>query len=249
MNRFLKLLVLMPLLSLVTSCTNDDEPVIPEFEGVVENDFFTNLITSAETRYFDEYYVAEYVKADSESNWRHDDEAKLGGTGRDSFLFYRGRLYLRADFSPFDFIDDFEYLKLLYSFLSDEIANLPYMFVASQLSYDKDNNLLSYDYYTERRLRNVISAGGDKFRLSYEGNYISSEGNGTTLYINDYVESHRFSDYELNQAKFFNSWKDVANYLADLAEEKYGADYKLHGVGPSISEIRAFYSTDLFEAK
>lgn len=249
MIKLLKLLVLLPVMVLPVSCSNEDEPVVPDLKGEVENGFFTNLITSAETRYFEEYCVAAYIKPDTESKWKLDDELKLGGTGRMNFLFYHGCLYFAARISPLDYPEGFDYLKLLYGVLIDDKVNVPNLFVSSTLTYDQETGKLSYDRYTTRRSVNVISASGDKFRLSFESDYTSSEGDGRTLSIYDYVETDRYSEHDLNKAKFFNSWKEVAYYLVDLAAETYGEDYKLYGVGPSLNEIRAFYSTEQFDAE
>ncbi|MBD5174189.1 MAG: hypothetical protein HDT06_00020 [Bacteroidales bacterium] len=247
MKRFLKFIFLLPMMLLVASCSGDDEPDMPELNGEVENGFFTNLITSNEFRYFNCKKVARYRKYDSEDKWQLDEGIYDGNhTPDQSFLFCKGKLYFMVDWHAFyEGYPEFGYLMLLYRDLTESGRTYPPFFVESPLNYNAADKELSYIFCSYKTTAKVVNAGGDRFRLSTESNFTNSYGDGLFMDINDFVEDGLFYANGKNSA-YFSSWKELANYLVDEAETLFGPDYRLEKIGPTLSEVREFYSQDKY---
>lgn len=252
MNKLLKLLILLPVMALAVSCSNDDEPTAPNQKGEIENGFFTNLSTSTEYRVFRSKQLGKYRKYNSEKEWKLETEIVDGDCYADrSFTFRGGKLYFAVDWhvllEGYFALGDLYFLQWA---LYDAGHPCPLCFVASKLDYNTDKRQLSYNFYTYDETDDILSAGGDRFKLASYSHFTSSTGEGTFMYIYEYVQDDSYYlTTSMAKAKYFNSWKELAYYLIDEVEEVLGADYKAYEYGPTHDELRKIYSAEQYEQK
>ncbi|MBD5174417.1 MAG: hypothetical protein HDT06_01190 [Bacteroidales bacterium] len=244
MKRLLKLLYLLPMMLFAASCSNEDEPLEPHQDGEVENGFFTNLITSAETQYFESIFVESFEKKTGETEWTKVDYLCVGGIPIPSLLFHKGGLYFEPSWMDYECLSGTNPLYLLYYELGKAGRVYPKFFISSSLDYNVDKRELTYRYQALEWNFTVISTESDRFRVSQESNYTSSVGAGTHLDITDYIKgTNPYSMEELEEAIYFKSYKDFADYIVDEAE-KY---IDFHSDNYTLEDIREHYSSEEYQ--